>query len=294
MEEAQLYKARRLIRRGNFRLNSGEYEAAFQAYEKCLEYFPESIELLGSLAAISLIMGKVGNAIRFYRDSLIIEDNVETRKALAFALLKNKEFEESIEIFEGLNGDKIDNEISGGLGIGYLQLKQNLTHARNLLKFSVDKGNNEFEPFLGLVYHELNQHSEALGIFRSGMDKWDSIHALAVQYLKMGSIDMAHRYFNQALELYQKGEIIEEKVINQLKFDLVLSLPHSQDKIVSLKNYETDNSLNVYIAILSTLQNLEDNDDLIKEYIEKILAISDDEEFNSSLTEWKDHLEVSN
>lgn len=292
MDDSSLNEVRRVIRRANFRLKAEENEAAFNLFRKALEYLPESVEIMNTLGTLSIKMGNIDDGIRYYRDSSVIKEELNTQIELGFALLINNQVEEAHEIFSELNLD--DADVKAGLGISLVLLNQDLQRATDLMARAdrYDMGIN-ISTFLGLAYFQLGQYNKALTEFRKNSSSWENVHAIGVLYITMDSLSRANHNFEDAYRKYEQEvgiNNVDETIINKISFDKILSEPDPRIRLqflLSLIDGRTEN-LELYMALIATQYDISSYESPLEEYIEKTKEYvdADQNELNDRINAW--------
>lgn len=243
--------------------------------------------------------GEVEQSIRYYRDSLVLDDTDSTKAHLGLALLGNQQNEEAYEIFNSIKSITIQSNI--GLGISRILTGQDLPKAISLIMEFKHHPDYNIDYFIGLAHHNMGKHNAATADFRWDLSHWQGNFALGMQYYLMQSSDLALQYFLHAksllLEENEKNSIQDSELILK-NIDYYVMFIENQDltdRVDVLKKYLRENkTFNGYITLSVLIHELEGYTNEFAKAIKgaKKLTPKKDVEIHEQLDTWINAVEV--
>jgi tetratricopeptide (TPR) repeat protein len=261
----------------------GEIESAQQHYQQALELCPETDDkekasIIHNMGIIFAIRGEFEEAIKVYKQSLGIEENIDNWKGKASTLhnlaeiyAKREEFEEAIALlYQSLEIAEHIKDIEGkaanlhALGRIYAiqgEIEEAIKFYRKSLKINEQIGNLRGIAAtlqnLGYIYINRGEFDKALPTLHQSLEiserigdietKAATLHELARVYDTRGNFEEASRFFHQSLEINEHIEHVQGQAATL----------HELGRIYANKN-QFDQAISFYRRSLEIKEHIED------------------------------------
>jgi CHAT domain-containing protein/Flp pilus assembly protein TadD len=228
-------QAGKLLSQGLQRYRSGQYEAAFQAWQRALQIYQDikdragESKVLNNLGIAYYSLGQFTKAVPLFQQRLTISRELNDRQAEAYALdslglnyIQLGQYKQAIavyqpaiEILRQLNDRKNEGNALGNLGIAYREIgnyakaiafhQQQLAITREIRDRA---GEGRALGGLAIAYRELGQYEKAISLYQQDLAIARELQDLSGQARALNNLGTAYSNlakYPQAIVLYKQS-----------------------------------------------------------------------------------------
>lgn len=228
-------QAGKLLNQGLQRYRSGQYEAAFQSWQRALQIYQDikdragESKVLNNLGIAYYSLGQFAKAVPLFQQRLTISRELNDRQAEAYALdslglnyIQLGQYKQAIAVYQSaveilhqLNDRINEGNALGNLGIAYRELgnyaKAIAFHQQQLAitrEISDRAGEGRALGGLAIAYRELGQYEKAIALYQQDLVIARELQDLSGQARALNNLGTAYsnlEQYPQAIVLYKQG-----------------------------------------------------------------------------------------